>query len=114
MAAAAALVATAAFTVLEQPLAEASIPNFPVSHPAAELFARLAAVLLLAGLAGTLALERRSERTRLPRTLSTNSSPMRPRPTPRLPISTIAAIVAAAVLAALTLWLIGDRRWEGT
>ena len=55
VAAAAALVATAAFTVLEQPLTEASIPNFPVNHPAAELFAKVAAVLLLAGLAGIFA-----------------------------------------------------------
>ena len=31
-----------------------------------------------------------------------------------MPISTIAAIVAAALLAALILWQIGDRRWEGT
>ena len=60
MAAAAALFATAAFTVLEQPLTEADIPIFPLSHPLAELFAKVAAVLLLAGLAGIVASEPRS------------------------------------------------------
>jgi O-antigen/teichoic acid export membrane protein len=114
VAAAVALVATAALTVLEQPLTEAGIPRFPVNHPAAELFAKLAAVLLLAGLAGTFAFERHSDRARLPRTVRNNSAPERARATPRLPISTIAAIVGAVLLAAFTLWQIGDRRWEGT
>ena len=114
VAAATALVATAAFTVLEQPLTDSGISNFPVRHPLAELTGKIAAVLLLTGLAAVAASELRSRRPHRPRTVSTTAAPMDPRRAPRVPISTIAAIVAAGLLASLILWQIGDRRWEGT
>jgi O-antigen/teichoic acid export membrane protein len=118
IAAASALFATAAFTVFEQPLDEANIPVFPLSYPLADFAAAIAAVLLLAGLAGIVASRSRGVGSPLddgepPRT-ATAAPSVAPGATSIVPRSTIAAVLACALLATLVLWQIGDQRWEGT
>jgi O-antigen/teichoic acid export membrane protein len=111
--AALALVATAAFSVLEQPLTDDALYDFPLTHTDAEFFAKLAATLLLAGLLGSFARDRGADRTRAPHTASVDSREPESRATVSVPMSKIAGIAAAALIAALALWLIGDRRWAG-
>jgi O-antigen/teichoic acid export membrane protein len=112
LAAAVALVATAGFTVLERPLTNVVLYNFPLNHPGAEFFAKVAAALLFAGLAGGFALDHRAH-VRVPHVVDANRGRPDSGAIRRVPISTIAAIGAAGLVAALILWLIGDRRWEG-
>jgi hypothetical protein len=111
LAAAAALTLTAGITVLEQPLTNAHVPTFPVDHPLAELAAKVAGVLLLGGLAGILA-GRGGEAGPRRVAKEVESMAVDGRVPERLPISTIAALLAVTFLAALTLWRLGDRRWE--
>lgn len=111
IAAAVALCAAALLTVVEEPLTTAGIPFFPKNHPLAELAGKLAAVLLLAGLAGTFM---RGEHS-----LSAQSLPHRAeRPAAEGPLrervssSTIAAALAATLAGALSLLWLGDQVWR--
>lgn len=109
--AAVALCAAALLTVIEEPLTTAGVPFFPENHPLAELAGKLAAVLLLAGLAGTLV---RGERS-----LSAQSLPHRAEGPAaegtlreRVSTSTIAAALAATLVGALSLLWLGDQAWR--
>jgi hypothetical protein len=111
LAAVLALATAAVFTVIEEPLTTASIPGFPNDHPLAELAAKVAAVLLLGGLAGIVARHDRAVASRVltrdPETRAGNGTLGK-----RVPSSTIAAVLIVSLLGALTLWQLGDRRWE--
>jgi uncharacterized membrane protein YqjE len=107
IAAASVLLAAAGFTVLEEPLTEVRVLTFAENHPLADLAAKVAAVLLLAGLAGILA--RRDRDATPPMPVRDLEGAL-----PQVPTPTIAAVLAVTLLAALVLWQIGDRRWEGT
>jgi O-antigen/teichoic acid export membrane protein len=116
IAAASALFAAAAFTLLEQPLDESTVDVFPVNRPLAEFAAMIAGVLLLAGLIGIAASATPTKRSRFDgrdswRIPAAATSPTAAGATRRAP--TIVAVGAAALLALLVLWRIGDRRWEG-
>ena len=74
--AAVALCAAALLTVVEEPLTTAGVPFFPGNHPLAELAGKLAAVLLLAGLAGTFM---RGERSLTAQSLPTEQKDLRPK-----------------------------------
>jgi hypothetical protein len=108
---AAALCAAGVLTVVEEPLTVAGIPFFPENHPDAELAGLIAAVLVLAGLVGTLV---RGEL----------SIPAEPRPggdgavaeaslSERVPTSTSVAALVAALVGALALLSLGDQTWRG-
>ena len=117
IASAAALFAAAALVVLEQPLDVDLIPRFPRIRPLAELAAWVAAVLLLAGLAGTYASRRTAKEDQATEDSSLGAVPAAAPSTgsgviQSLSTSTITAFLAAVVLGALVLWRIGDRRWE--
>ena len=117
IASAAALFATVALVVLERPLEVDLIPRFSRIHPLAEFAAWVAAVLLLAGLAGTYASRRIAREDRF-----TGDSPLGAVPAAAsvadsgvirsLPTSAITAFLAAVVLGAVVLWRLGDRHWE--
>jgi hypothetical protein len=99
------LLVTIALTLLEHPLTDSAIYSFPPNHSLANVAAAIAAVLLLAGLAGMTARIHRSPRPPLPADESNRTAP-------RVPTSTISAIVVACLLAALSLWWLGDRYWK--
>jgi len=105
LAAASALLITAAFTVIEEPLTEGRIFNFPNSHPIAEVAAKVAAVLLVAGLIG---LSAHRDRTQAPRSSARELEDV----SSLTPIPTIVAVLAAALLGAFVLWQLGDQRWR--
>jgi hypothetical protein len=100
LAAAVALCLTAALIIFERPLGEAEIFAFPNDHPLAEVAGATAAVLALAGLAGTLA-----RRGREPSPIAAE------KPVPTRPVA-VAPILAASLLGAATLLLVGDQRWS--
>jgi lysylphosphatidylglycerol synthetase-like protein (DUF2156 family) len=107
-----ALLASAALTLFEQPLSETDISAFPADHRLAEVAAAIAAVLLLAGLAGIVTRGDRATALRVaPPKEFKNTAAARKMPE-RLPTSTIAAVLAAVLLASLTLLQIGDQRWH--
>jgi len=100
----AALLVAALLTILEQPLTQDNVNGFPGDHPLANLAGAIAAVFLLGGLIGMLAKgDYPLGRTR--------AEPIAG-PPERVPISTIAAVLAAMDLGALTLSLLGDQLWE--
>ena len=106
LAAAAALFAAAALTVFERPLSEFAIYGFPQDHSLANSAGAIAAVLLLAGLAGLIVHGLHASEPRPPAEDPTAGA------TKRVPTETIAAILAVALFAAAVLWRIGDRTWE--
>lgn len=113
LAAALALLLTAAFTVLEEPLSVAQIPAFPVDHSLADLAGKVTAVLLLAGLIGVLASLGFPTASRMPAEELEDAavdSVMRE----RFPSSTVAAVLTVALLGSLVLWQVGDQRWHWT
>lgn len=109
--AAVALGAAALLTVIEEPLTTAGVPFFPENHPLAELAGKLAAVLLLAGLAGTFM---RGERHVSAESLPPGAEGPATEGTlwERVPRSTIAAALAATLVGALALLWIGDQVWR--
>ncbi len=105
LAAGLALLLTAALTLLEGSLTVDAIYGFPRERPAANLFGAMAAVLLLAGLVGTMASRSKAPPSRVDAAV--------PEPARGVPESTIAALAASTLLGTLMLWLLGDNRWEG-
>jgi hypothetical protein len=100
MAAALALFAAAALTIFEEPLDERHLgPGFVTERSLAEIAGAIAGVLLLAGLAGLLA---DRDRTRAP-SLPAEKADVGGQ---RVPTSTIIAVLAAGLLAALLVWLL--------
>jgi hypothetical protein len=106
LASALALLVTAGLTIFEGPLNVDAIYGFPHDRPAANLFGAIAAVLLLAGLAGTLATHGKLASFRQ---LGASPEPA----ASGIPRSTIAAVAVSALLGTLMLWVLGDQRWEG-
>lgn len=105
LAAGAALCLAAVFTLLEQPLNESGISGFPGDHPLANFAGAIAGVLLLAGLVGMLA-----NRDHATARISTEAPG---RAATQIAAPNIVALLAAALLGALALWLLGDRLWQG-
>lgn len=101
-----ALFAAAILTILERPLSGAGLYDFPNHHPLANVAAAIAAVLLLAGLVDVVA---RLDLAAVPHPASEPAHGSRS----RTPKSTIAAILAAILVAAISVSQLGDRRWEG-
>jgi peptidoglycan/LPS O-acetylase OafA/YrhL len=107
-----ALLASAALTILEQPLSDTEISAFPADHHLAEVAAAIAAVLLLAGLVGMVARRDQATMLRVPPPKEFESTPAGRKLPERLPTSTIAAVLAAVLLASLILLQLGDQRWH--
>ena len=109
--AAVALCAAAVLTVVEAPLTIAGVPFFPENHPLAELAGKLAAVLLLAGLAGTFM---HGERFLSAKSLTHRAAAPAAEGAlrERVSSSTIAAALAATLVGALSLLWLGDQVWR--
>lgn len=109
--AAVALCAAALLTVFEEPLTTAGVPFFPENRPLAQLAGKLAAVLLLAGLAGTFV---RGERSPSAQSLPHRAGGPAAEGTlrDRVSSSTIAAALAATLVGALSLLSLGDQVWR--
>lgn len=103
LAAGVALLITAALTMVEQPLELSGIIDFPHRHGAANVAGAIAAVLLLAGLAGLFAQPEMRATRRLGRGVVHGPS--------RVPTSTLAALLGATLLGCLALSQFGDRDW---
>jgi hypothetical protein len=97
LAAALALLATAAFTLIEAPLEDVHIRSFPSDHPLAEVTAKVGALLVLAGLTWLFV---RRDRTKT----SGDTWPVRN--------PAVAPLLVAILIAGLVLWRIGDQRWQ--
>ena len=106
------LAVSALLTLIEQPLGETNVPGFPVHHQVAEVAGAIAAVLLLAGMAGIIARQARATPPRVHQSSGFERATAGGKLLGRLPTSTIAAVLAAVLLASLSLLQLGDQRWQ--